>query len=91
MYIAGVVSVGTAATLICTPGVKGVMLQNQGAGTPTLGGAGVAVGTGVTLAPSMTAPLYLPTGVKIGTIGDDLGLYGRVSSGTTNVAFLHAV
>jgi hypothetical protein len=90
-YGSGLVTVGTAATLICTPGPSGVMVQNLGAGTPTLGGPSVAVGTGVTLAPSQTVPVLIPSGVMGGTVGDDRGLYGRVASGTTTVAFLGAV
>jgi len=90
-YTQGVVSVGTAATLICTPGPAGAMVQNLGAGTPTLGGPAVAVGTGVTLAPTMAAPVAVLTGRTGGTVGDDSALYGRVASGTTNVAFLCAV
>lgn len=90
-YTQGVVSVGTAATLICTPGPAGAMVQNLGAGTPSLGGPGVTVGSAITLPPSMTAPVWLLTGRTGGTIGDDSALYGRVASGTTNVAFLCSV
>jgi hypothetical protein len=66
-------------------------VQNLGAGTPTLGGPGVAVGTGVALPPSMASPILISTGAAAGTVGGDLGLYGRVASGTTTVAFLGAV
>ena len=40
-YSNGVVSVGTAATLICTPGRDGAMVQNLGAAVVYLGGPGV--------------------------------------------------
>lgn len=97
-YTQGVVSVGTAATLICTPGEEGVMVQNTGTAAVTLGGATVTAGTaaatgGITLG-TAAAPgtiVFIPTGRTGGTVGDDTALYGRVASGTSNVAFLCAV
>jgi len=94
-YSNGVVSVGTATTLICTPGATGAWVQNLGGTAVYLGGPGVTAGTaatgGVTLPPTMTSPVLIPSGVQAGTIGADLGLYGRMASGTSNVAFLCAV
>lgn len=89
-YASGVVSVGTTATLICTPGPGGASVQNLSANAVTLGGPGVAVGSGVTLPASMTSPVLVATGMELGTVGEDNGLYGRVAAGTNSVAFLTA-
>lgn len=89
-YTNGVVSVGTSPTLICTPGLSGVTVQNLSATAVTLGGPSVATGAGITLAANMTAPLAIPTGATRGTVGANEGLYGRVASSTANVAFATA-
>ena len=66
MYANGVVSVGTTATKICTPGPTGVMIQNLGASALYLGGPTVTANTaatgGVTLPAAMAAPVRVPTG-----------------------------
>jgi len=97
MYANGVVSVGTAATLICTPGPDGVMVQNLGTAVVTLGAATVTAGTatlatgGISLGTAMAAPVLIATGLRAGTLTADEGLYGRVAGGTSNVAFLAVV
>jgi hypothetical protein len=94
-YSNGVVSVGTAATLICTPGRDGALIQNLGATVVYLGGPGVTADAsatgGVTLAATQTAPTMVRSGMVAGTFGANDGLYGRVASGTSNVAFLGVV
>jgi hypothetical protein len=98
VYSNGVVSVGTAAVKICTPGRDGAMVQNLGTAVVYLGGAAVtadaAATGGVTLgtaAAGASVPVMIRSGTTATTVGDDLGLYGRVAGGTSNVAFLTAV
>jgi len=94
-YSNGVVSVGTAATLICTPGRDGALVQNLGTAVVYLGGPGVTAGTaatgGVTLGTAQASPTMVRSGQSAGTIGADDGLYGRVAGGTSLVAFLGVV
>ncbi len=91
-YAQGVVSVGTTATKICTPGPAGAHVQNLGASVVFLGSANVTADTaatgGVQLPATMTSPVLIGTGLRPGTSDADDGLYGRVASGTVNVAFL---
>lgn len=91
-FQSGVVSVGTSATLICSPGTRGVMLQNLGAATLYVGGPGVTADTtatgGVTLPATMTSPVKIADPRPLSAFGPDDGLYGRVATGTVNVAFL---
>ena len=91
-YANGVVSVGTSATLICLPGPEGVLVQNLGATVVFLGGAGVTADTaatgGIQLPATMTTPTLIRTGTEPGTVGDNNALYGRVASGSVNIAFL---
>jgi hypothetical protein len=90
-YAQGVVTVGTAATLICTPGLQGALVQNLGGTAVFLGGPSVTAGTAVSLPASMTSPVLVPSGSAAGTVGGDSGLYGRMTTGTTTVAFLGVV
>jgi hypothetical protein len=94
-YSNGVVSVGTAVTLICTPGRDGALVQNLGTAVVYLGGPNVTAGTaatgGVTLGTAQTAPQMVRSGASAGTIGGDDGLYGRVAGGSSLVAFLGVV
>lgn len=94
-YANGVVSVGTAATLICTPGRDGALVQNLGTAVVFIGGPGItadaAATGGVTLTTGQTAPQMVRSGMVAGTVGANDALYGRVAGGTSNVAFLAVV
>jgi len=96
-YSNGVVSVGTAATLICTPGRDGALVQNLGTAVVYLGGPGVtadATATGGIAIGTAAQPgpvTMVRSGAVAGTVGGNEGLYGRVASGTTTVAFLGVV
>jgi hypothetical protein len=89
-YNNGVVSVGTTATLIATPGSKpenaGVLVQNLGTGTLYLGGSTVTAGTTSTggLQVAANATVNVPTTGA----SDTEALYGIVASSTANVAYL---
>ena len=88
-YKNGVVSVGTTATLIATPGSApeqgGVLIQNLGSSTLYLGGSTVTAGTTSTggLQVAANASVSVPT-----TGSASESLYGIVASGTANVAYL---
>lgn len=88
-YKNGVISVGTIATLIATPGStpenSGVLIQNNGATPVYLGGSTVTAGT------TSTGGLQVAAGatVNVPTTGSaSEALYAIVASGTANVAFL---
>jgi hypothetical protein len=88
-YKNGVVSVGTTATLITTPGSTpengGVLVQNLGTNPLFLGGSTVTAGTTSTggLQVAANATVNVPT-----TGAATEALYGIVASGTANVAWL---
>jgi hypothetical protein len=88
-YKNGVVSVGTTATLITTPGSTpenaGVLIQNLGASTLYLGGSTVTAGTTSTggFQVAANAVVTVPT-----TGAASEALYGIVASSTANVAYL---
>jgi hypothetical protein len=89
-YQNGVVSVGTTATLIATPGSVpdniGVLIQNLGTGTLYIGGSTVTAGTTSTggLQVAANAIVNVPcTGAASESID------GIVASSTANVAFLY--
>jgi hypothetical protein len=97
-YSNGVVSVGTAAVKICTPGRDGAQVQNLGTAVVYLGGPGVTADAGAaggitlgTAAAGTSVPVMIRSGAVAGTVGGDEGLYGRVAGGTSNVAFLAVV
>lgn len=86
----GVVSVGTTATLIATPGSvpenDGVLIQNLGSGVLYLGGATVTANTASTggLQVAANTTVNVPC---TGAAAD--GIYGIVASSTANVAYLY--
>jgi hypothetical protein len=85
---AALVSVGTAATPLAGVDSRRRMLVVQNVGTATtvyLGGSDVDTSTnGYPLAPGAVLALSSDVGVDV----EDLVLYGRVASGTQNVAVL---
>jgi hypothetical protein len=88
-YKNGVVSVGTTATLICTPSSApendGVLIQNLGSVTLYLGAATVTAGTTSTggFQVAAGASTNVPT-----TGAANEGLYGITASSSANVAYL---
>jgi hypothetical protein len=88
-YQHGVVSVGTTATQIASPGSvpenAGVLIQNLGTAAVYLGGSTVTAGTTSTggLQVAQNAIVSVPT-----TGAASEPLYGIVASGTANVAYL---
>jgi hypothetical protein len=88
MYENGVVSVTSTATPICTPTTLGVLAQNLGTATVTLGGPAVTAGGGVALL-SGGAPVLVPSGMPPGVVENAASqLYGIVASGSANVGWL---
>jgi hypothetical protein len=90
-YKHGVISVGTTATLIATPSAvpenDGILIQNLGSTTLYLGGSTVTAGTTSTggLQVAANALVTVPT-----TGAATEALYGIVSTGSANVAYLFA-
>ena len=85
-YNQGTVTVGTSATLICSPatGAHGVLIQNNGSVAVFIGGSTVTA-SGATAGISVAANAT----VTVPTVGDSPhDLYGIVASTTANVAYL---
>jgi hypothetical protein len=90
-YTNGLVSVLSAsATIICSPGPGGCLVQNLGANAVTLGGPGVTLGAGVSLPAAMTQPVLIATGIRPLSQDADDRLYGIAVTSPSNVVFLAA-
>jgi hypothetical protein len=89
-YQNGVVSVGTTATLICTPGSvpdnEAVLIQNLGTTTLYIGGSTVTAGTTSTggLQLAANGVITVPT-----TGANNEPLYGITASSSANVSWLY--
>ena len=89
-YTNGTVSIGTAATRICTPGPQGALVQNCGTAVLYVGGPDVAAANGLSIGTAGVTALIVD-GTAAGTVGGDEGVYWRTAANTTVVAFLGVV